>query len=187
MLTFIGFYALRTTGDLSLKLDGIYPTEYIATSMVVLGSMIFFVSFCGCCGAIRESECLLNLFSLALVFISIFQLVMALYACFNNEDIQNGVEKAWNTVWTGRSSELNANAIRGIQKYIGCCGDQGIKSYSDIISKQSHDCDVRSFGNGCRSALKDYFRDSSSVISYISLTMALVEVNILSKFTFGPL
>lgn len=182
MLAFCGVYALKKTGDLSLKLNDVNPTEYVATSMVVLGSLIFFIAFCGCCGAIRESECLLNLFSLALVFISIFQLVMALYTCFNKDDIQNSIEKSWSTLWIGRkSNQLNEDAIHAIQNYIGCCGDKGINSYSsddNIKTRQAHDCDVRNFSNGCRSALREFVHDSSSIISYISLAMALVEVKI---------
>lgn len=168
---------MKKTGDLSLKLDNVNPTEYVATSMVVLGTLIFAISFCGCCGAIRESECLLNLYSLALVFVAFFQLVMALYTCLYKDDIRNGTEKAWNTLWDGKSSELNTKAIREIQKFISCCGDSGITSYPISISRgPASDCEFKNYARGCRNALKEYVTDSSSIISYVSLTMALVEV-----------
>lgn len=175
-MAFIGVYTLKTTGDLSLKLDNTNPVEYVATSMVVLGSLIFAVSFCGCCGAIRESECLLNLYSLALIFVSIFQLVMAIYTCMYKEEIRSETEKAWNHLWDDRStSELHAKAIREIQKHVKCCGDTGINSYAITLARSTNNCEFKYYAVGCKRALKDFVTDKSTSLSYISLLMAVIE------------
>jgi CD63 antigen len=166
---------LKATGDLTKALDTINDTEYFAVSVIVLGAFIFLVSFCGCCGAIRESECFLNLYALALIFIAIVQVVIALYSCFYNEEIQKRVEDCWDKLWAGKSVEINSRAIAEIQNYVECCGDTGIQSWAP--EKPGDKCEMRFYSKGCRESIKAYVQDSSAVISYISLAMAIVEVN----------
>jgi CD63 antigen len=163
---------LKKSGELTEALDKTNETEYFAIAVIGLGALIFVVSFCGCCGAIRESECFLNLYSLALICIAILQMILALYTCLYNEEIQKGTETAWDTLWKGKSHEINLKTIEEIQKFVGCCGDTGVSSYVPDNNK----CEAKYYSKPCREEVKIYVKDSSSLISYVSFGMAIIEV-----------
>lgn len=177
VLVVAGSYALEKSDELTAALDKIDETKYFAITVIALGGLIFVVSFCGCCGAIRESECFLNLYALALICIAVLQMVLALYTCLYNEEIQKGMEKAWDTVWKGRSNEINIKTIERIEKFVKCCGDDGVNSYTPT----PHKCETLYYGKGCREETKNYIKNSSSLISYVSFGMAIIEVHIIEN------
>merc|ERR1712038_1284723 len=72
--------------------------------LVVVGCIIFFVAFFGCCGAIKENHCMTTTFAVLLGVIFLMEGGMAHY----NETGYEGVTKTWDVV----------------QREIGCCGTQ---------------------------------------------------------------
>ena len=52
--------SLSTLIDMNIPLEFIYTGAYF---MIGVGSFVFFVGFCGCCGAMRESAIMLGIVS----------------------------------------------------------------------------------------------------------------------------
>lgn len=43
--------------------------DYAVYVLIAFGAFIFLVGFCGCCGALRESKCLLGFVSNTMIFL----------------------------------------------------------------------------------------------------------------------
>lgn len=62
----IGGIALKKIGDAKHVFDDSNHPGYIAACVITLGALVFVIAFFGCCGAIRESVCLMNLVSISM-------------------------------------------------------------------------------------------------------------------------
>lgn len=59
----IGGIALKKIGDAKHVFDNSEHPGYIAACVIALGALVFVIAFFGCCGAMYESICLMNLVS----------------------------------------------------------------------------------------------------------------------------
>lgn len=140
--------------------------------------------FTGCMGSLRESQCLLNLYSLCLLAIVVLQIVLAIFVFLYNTDIQQAANRGWDRLWAGRtSSELNRQTIDSIQKAVECCGSSTFLDYGTTLPQSCCPSDS-SFCNqlvaykvGCQYKIKNVVQDSASLIAYMSIAMAVVEVS----------
>lgn len=130
------------------------------------------------------SECLLNLYSLCLLVVVILQVLLAIFVLVYNEDIKKGAYRGWDRLWEGKTySELNRSAIDQIQRALECCGSQSFLDYgitmpSSCCSPDAQLCNqLTSYHVGCKSKVKTIVEDSASWIAYLSIAMAVVEVN----------
>ncbi|XP_076663638.1 tetraspanin 6 isoform X2 [Andrena cerasifolii] len=93
--------------------------------LIVIGSIIFVISFFGCCGAIRESHCMTITFASILLFILIIQVAVAVYAfvVFKNTDNQISIKSTYTNIFNEypRNAE-EAEIVNIIQSSLKCCG-----------------------------------------------------------------
>jgi len=95
----------------------------------VIGGIILFIAFMGCCGTLRESKCMMMTYSTFLGIILILEVALAVGIYMNQDDI-----KTW--VKDGLEKSLkeynNDDTIRQVwddmQKNLKCCG---VNSYAD--------------------------------------------------------
>ncbi|KAH7644165.1 cd81 antigen-like protein [Dermatophagoides farinae] len=104
-----------------------YVTPFIA--LLILGALMTIIGFLGCCGAIRESKCLL------LMYISICLILCVLSGAFLFWTIRNG-EKVRERIRLDTTKLIKRNYGTGntnatemlvdrIQRYFSCCGIMG--------------------------------------------------------------
>lgn len=133
-------------------------------------------------GSLRESQCLLNLYSLCLLTIVVLQVLVAIFVFLYNTDIQQAAFKGWERLWLGKETPLNNQTISQIQKTIECCGNSSFLDYGNAFPKsccpQTADiCTTQlTFKTGCRQQIKNVIENSSSLIAYTSIAMAVFEV-----------
>lgn len=116
--------------------------EIVPILVLILGSVIFTISFFGCCGAIKESQCMVSTVSFLslvkftsipnisfqyaffLLVLVVAQIVLAVFAFMYTEDLADAARKGFDTLWNGkeRNDESSIQAINGIQKGLQCCG-----------------------------------------------------------------
>jgi len=182
-LMVVGGIALKKVGDVKQVFeDGDHP-GFFPAAIIALGALVFIIAFFGCCGAIRESQCLLNLYSLCLLAVVVLQVLLAIFVFVYNQDIQQAAFKGWDRLWAGRQvSQLNSQAIDQIQRAIECCGsstflDYGLQIPASCCSKDAQLCNqLTSYHIGCKAQIKNVVQNSASWIAYLSIAMAIVEL-----------
>jgi CD63 antigen len=179
----VGGVALKKIGDVKHVFeDGDHP-GFFPAAIIALGALVFVIAFFGCCGAIRESQCLLNLYSLCLLAVIVLQIILAVFVLVYNHDIQVAAFKGWDRLWAGRDvSELNRRAIDQVQRTIECCGSN---SFLDWLNQAPASCCPSDSGScttftmyktGCKQQIKTVIQNSASWIAYLSIAMAIVEL-----------
>lgn len=104
------------------------PSYYSGVYLfLIVGSLMFIVGFLGCCGAIKESQCMLVLFFCFLVIILVAEISAGIWAYSNSEQLEElvrenvkiTVQQEYGVVHT-RTSTFDE-----IQQGLKCCGANG--------------------------------------------------------------
>lgn len=93
---------------------------------IVVGSVVFVTAFLGCCGAIKESPCMLTTFAIILLTIFIVQVAIAVYAFLKIKDkatFEADINKGLNEVFSNYTK--GHEAIDVTQRWLECCGVNG--------------------------------------------------------------
>jgi len=149
--------------------------------VVVLGSIIFTISFFGCCGAIRESQCMMTMYALMLFVLVVLQIVVAVYAFMYTEELATAARNGFGTLWTERNDMRSAKAIDGIQQALQCCGSSGPADWGsnvpDSCCASNASCSVNTaFSGGCGDTLFDLVNSSGKLIAWIAIVFGAFEL-----------
>uniref|UniRef100_A0A1B6LIB3 Tetraspanin n=1 Tax=Graphocephala atropunctata TaxID=36148 RepID=A0A1B6LIB3_9HEMI len=119
MLTDPTFY-MSMAQDESSYYTGVYL-------FLIVGTLMFIVGFLGCCGAIKESQCMLVLFFCLLLIILVAEISAGAWAYSNSEQLEQLVqESVKNTVQKEYSViDSRTQTFDAIQQGLGCCGANG--------------------------------------------------------------
>lgn len=115
-------------GQEILGSEGSSTSAYIAVDILIaVGATIMILGFLGCCGAIKESRCMLLLFFIALLLILLLQVAAGILGAafksesenFLNETLYQNVE-----LLSGTDSSAKAfqKALTEFQEQFKCCG-----------------------------------------------------------------
>lgn len=162
--------------------------------LIVIGAIIFTVAFFGCCGAIRESHCMIVTFAVFLLTILVIQLAVGIFAFVQlkgqeDKSVRESLTKTFNKYY---SNENSGQTIDFFQSTFQCCG---VDSYKDYQSKFGNDtipwsCCTHAesdskatcqgnmgsvFQHGCVSALVDFLKKSGKVLGGVAIGIAAVE------------
>ncbi|KAK3791516.1 hypothetical protein RRG08_061529 [Elysia crispata] len=114
--------------------DATDDDQFLKTAAYILiafGAFVFLVGFCGCCGAIRSSKCLIGLYITFLVVVFAGELAAGIYVAIYSEDASDKLDQ-------GLTKSIKNNYIEGskvasawdvVQKELECCGGHGYKDY----------------------------------------------------------
>uniref|UniRef100_A0A8K9WPD0 Tetraspanin n=1 Tax=Oncorhynchus mykiss TaxID=8022 RepID=A0A8K9WPD0_ONCMY len=129
--------------------------------LIIAGSLVMLVGFFGCCGAIRESQCLLGSFFACLLIIFGAEVAAGVFGFLNKdkiiEDVQNYYIKSYND---------NKNNNTMIQN-----------SYHKVVSTLT----LKHFFSGeknddCEVGIKEFFNSKLYIIGYVGIGIAGVMV-----------
>lgn len=187
--------ALIVVGSIPLfRIDDIrdlYPEHeptIIPIAVIVLGSIIFVISFFGCCGAIRESQCMVSTYAFFLFVLVILQIVVAVYAFLYTEDVANSMSRAFDDLWNSMNNNDAAarEAVNGIQRALQCCGRTGPSDWTNSSAGQipTSCCNdglttctaATAFPNGCGTVLHDAVYGSGMLIAWIAVVFGALEL-----------
>jgi len=172
--------------------------------LVVVGCLIFIVTFFGCCGAIKESYCMTMTFSilLALVFLLEFGAGIAAYMLRNDVDTiiegnmskslmhygetnYDGVTKTWDVV----QHELRCC---GAEEYTdwanttfgkngdsvpdSCCVTDAPTCGEGILALPADEIDQKIFPRGCKDGFEKLIAENVAYIGSVGIGVALIQV-----------
>uniref|UniRef100_UPI00358EC803 CD63 antigen-like n=1 Tax=Myxine glutinosa TaxID=7769 RepID=UPI00358EC803 len=99
--------------------------------LIVVGSVIFIVAFFGCCGAVRESRCMLGTFIGLLVIILVVEIAAAIAAFVYKDRVKGLVDTELKKSLDSYPTKKK-KLIDDLQHDMQCCGAQGYKDYEDL-------------------------------------------------------
>ncbi|XP_063350804.1 tetraspanin-33 [Pelmatolapia mariae] len=102
-----------------------------ALLLIVVGSVMFLITFLGCFGALRNTICLLKMFLGLLVAILLLQIAAAFVGYFFTHTVMERTERLMmKAIERYREDQDLENAIDFIQKKFQCCGVESYKNWS---------------------------------------------------------
>ncbi|KAK0154774.1 CD9 antigen [Merluccius polli] len=144
--------------------DGAPDTFFIGVYiLIVAGSLVMLVGFFGCCGAVRESQCLLGSFFACLLIIFGAEVAAGVFGFLNKdkiiEDVQNFYSNAYN-------DNNNGTLINSYHKVLNCCGTKTLPCTDLPESKD------------CEEGIAEFFNSKLYIIGYVGVGIAGVMVSI---------
>ncbi|KAM3926374.1 tetraspanin-8 isoform 2-T2 [Leptodactylus fuscus] len=154
--------------------------------MIAVGSIIMVLGFFGCCGAIRESRCLLLLFFIGLFLILALQITAGILGIVYKPQLESKINQTLHDLipLDNKNPELQ-QALEKIQEESKCCGIvNGIKDWGSAQPKSClcnsltdpSQCKGPYYKQTCSSVFVDYYKKNLLIIIGIAFGLAIVEL-----------
>ncbi|XP_077261670.1 23 kDa integral membrane protein-like [Temnothorax americanus] len=160
-----------------------------AITLIVIGCIIFVIAFLGCCGAIRESHCMIVTFACLLLAILIVQVAIAIYAFVkvkNSGDINFKDVYAKDLFYKYGEGHLEeTEVVDTIQNWFKCCGVDGPQDFPVTLRRpipgsccgKESTCDpLSAYQKGCSDVLEEMFKYSLTILGGVALGIAAAEL-----------
>uniref|UniRef100_A0A8D2ZZC0 Tetraspanin n=1 Tax=Scophthalmus maximus TaxID=52904 RepID=A0A8D2ZZC0_SCOMX len=121
--------------------------------LIGAGSLVMLVGFFGCCGAVRESQCLLGSFFACLLIIFGAEVAAGVFGFLNKDKIIEDVQNFYSTTYNENN---NSTLIVSYQKVLNCCGTSATPD--------------------CETGIKDFFNSKLYIIGYVGIGIAGVMI-----------
>ncbi|XP_069620705.1 tetraspanin-8 [Ranitomeya imitator] len=154
--------------------------------MIAVGAIIMVLGFFGCCGAIKESRCLLLLFFIGLFLILALQLTAGILGIVYKPQLEEKVNKTLQELLPlSKQSEDLQQALEKIQEESKCCGIiNGPKDWGNTPPKsckcnpttEGDKCNLGFYKQTCASVFVDYYKSHLIIIIGIAFGLAAVEL-----------
>ncbi|XP_015261199.1 PREDICTED: tetraspanin-8 [Gekko japonicus] len=168
--------------------DSMFSGVYL---LIAVGSIIMVLGFLGCCGAAKESQCMLLLFFIGLLLILLLQVVAGILGAVYKSE----VESAINATIQEEVNQLKTDAtfqaqFREFEKENKCCGLlngekdwQGSVTIRDGCACLSADVGTSVCASGtnkytksCKDIVIDFFKNHMIILMGIAFGLAFIEV-----------
>ncbi|XP_049823661.1 23 kDa integral membrane protein-like [Aethina tumida] len=139
---------------------------------IVLGSIIFIISFLGCCGAYSSNYCMLNSYAFILLVILLLQVALGIYTFIqvkDKDDFKQKINSAFKNLYIEADSG-NENAkkiINLIESEFDC------KGYSTTLSEIGS---LLGITKKCDEMFYDWLNNSANVIGIVLLSLVATEI-----------
>lgn len=152
----------------------LYIGAYI---LIGVGVIMMIIGFIGCCGAIRESQCLLASFFICLFVIFAVLLGAGIYAILAKESLDKFVtDMLDNGVKNYHDSSTSQVLMDNVQEDFKCCGStRGFEDYqkSSYFPKS---CLKAYYNTPCKDKLVRYFTEYMMIIAGVAIGVAIVMI-----------
>ncbi|KAK2579293.1 hypothetical protein KPH14_008251 [Odynerus spinipes] len=193
MIISVGTTIYAVYEDFSHFLDPSYFSP--ATLLIVVGIFVFIIAFFGCCGALRESTCMVLVFAVSLSFVLIMELSAAIAAYALQDSVKSLLENKINITMHEYETNVEArSAVDFMQSRLHCCGYNGTSDWNGILSDKENsqgvpdsccawdmitnnetDCAV-AYSTGCISRLSIIIHRSALYIGTGAVAIALIQM-----------
>ncbi|XP_027002454.1 tetraspanin-2a [Tachysurus fulvidraco] len=158
----VGLWLRFDTSTASLLRGDEAPETFFFAVYILIGAggIMMLVGFFGCCGAVRESQCLLGLFFSCVLIIFATEVAAGVYGFLNKDEIIKEVQNFYNTSVKNNSTTIYHN----YHDILECCSsDSG-----------SFPCPVNA--KDCNQAIQDFFNERLFIIGYVCIGIAGIMV-----------
>ncbi|XP_069703024.1 CD63 antigen-like [Periplaneta americana] len=164
-----------------------------AVLLIAIGCIVFAVAFFGCCGALRESTCMVMMFAVLLGVVFVLELAAGLAGYL----LQEGLKDYLVTTLTdampqyGHDTEIT-ETIDFMQSRLQCCGLDSYKDWDGKLDRTTegvitfqnmtlpHSCVTDDseyiYGNGCLSRMEYVVGQSAVMLASAAISIALLQL-----------
>ncbi|XP_022823982.1 leukocyte surface antigen CD53-like [Spodoptera litura] len=162
----------------------IIDIRVLTISVIVLGCIVFVIAFCACCGAIRESKCMLGFYAACMAILAALKIYITVvifsFLGHTMETISRWLDTAF------RNTDLEP-VFNGMEILFQCCGTNGTSSYTaagrlipvsccpNPNAQNPPPCDSANAYGGCTDKLSDYFDTFGEAIGGVLIVVIIVE------------
>lgn len=182
LLVVLGALSLHATAPLSQIGNQLGSSAIV---LLVAGIVIFVIAFYGCCGAVRESHCMLVTFAVLLLVIIVVQVVACVLAfVFSSQahdEVAQGINKLFENARQG-DDKLAGEAVDYFQKNLQCCGTNGPAFWGITVLRPSccggqTGCTlVTSYQDGCKQKIEEFLVKNGKIVGGVAIGVAVVEL-----------
>ncbi|XP_069844772.1 tetraspanin-8 [Dipodomys merriami] len=164
--------------------------------LIAVGAIIMILGFLGCCGAVKESRCMLLLFFISLLLILLLQIAAGILgAAFKSESVRMLNETLHRDVKllseSGEDGKEFREAVSSFQKELQCCGlingaadwgnnFQQISSSCECPNTSTDTCTIYEgkyvYKQTCISLIKDAVEKYIIIIIGVAFGLAVIEI-----------
>ncbi|XP_043283337.1 CD63 antigen-like [Venturia canescens] len=161
--------------------------------MIIVGIIVFLVSFFGCCGAVKENHCMIITFSVLLLLIFALELGAGISGYMMRAEVGRMLQNRMNATMPLYKTDPDVQRSWDIMQHdLQCCG---INSSSDWWVSQykepnlpatccteipaNEQCDyngIRVSNDGCMAKLKNTIEDKAVILGAVGIGIALVQL-----------
>nr|QXL43071.1 CD63 antigen [Nephotettix cincticeps] len=179
----------------NLEYDDVLEEDYITAPnvLIFLGCFVFLVSFFGCCGAIRESHCMIFTFSVFMSAICIAEVAIGatgyMLKAEASEVLTNGLNA---TMSEYKKSAETTEFWDNLQGGLSCCGTKNYTDWMNILGELPMTCCTSKKGavgvttcgitspelhrTPCIVALGNIVKENSSTIGFTGLGIGFIQL-----------
>ncbi|XP_055296819.1 23 kDa integral membrane protein-like isoform X2 [Sitodiplosis mosellana] len=160
--------------------------------LIVAGCVVFLIAFLGCCGACKESTCMIFLYSIIVILIVAFEVGIIVAAYVKRNDVENIVDKKLNyTLHKVNEIDTFAASWHLLQTELKCCGIKGPEDWDGILPGQNSlpaSCCLREKGaqcskgdasvqkDGCKAKFLDYLKSNLVTVAGVGIGVAVIQL-----------
>ncbi|XP_063073726.1 CD9 antigen-like isoform X2 [Engraulis encrasicolus] len=148
--------------------------------LIVAGALMMVVGFLGCCGAIRESPCMLGLFFFFLLLIFAAEVAAGIWGLSNKDKVVDDIQKFYKETYTNyiaTKQEALKGTLKAIQFGLDCCGLTGTgveAALQDLCPKKEG---LEAFvTTSCPAAIDEMFNGKLSVIGGVGIGIGVIMI-----------
>ncbi|XP_062314476.1 tetraspanin-2 [Osmerus eperlanus] len=146
--------------------DGAPDTFFIGVYILIgAGSLVMLVGFFGCCGAVRESQCLLGSFFACLLIIFGAEVAAGVFGFLNKDKIIEDVQSFYIKTLDDNNNNNSTGVLTSYHNVLKCCGTT------------ERPCpDAPEETKTCEAAIEEFFNTKLYVIGYVGIGIAGVMI-----------
>lgn len=161
-----------------------FEANSVPIAILVLGCVIFIISFLGCCGAIREDSCCTMTYSVLMLVLFLAQVALVILVWTQRAKFLNYMDKVVNTIW--KQQKTDQKVMDALQLTFNCCGLSSAADYTlNLDSVPNSCCGANAITcnmlealkkPGCEEAFISFWDKSINIVRYAGLGVAAVEL-----------
>ncbi|XP_038642426.1 CD63 antigen [Scyliorhinus canicula] len=193
-LFWISGIALIVVGILvQTKVNGTLHITSVAASgapivIIIVGVVINFVAFFGCCGAWKENYCMVTTFAVLLILIFLVEIAAAIAGYVFKDQIRGVFERSFNETMRNYNSSGNAANIDNLQKQFHCCGSAHYTDWFPPRQVPDSCCKVPAtncgrnvtatniYQEGCVNVINTWLKNNIVIVAGVALGIALFQL-----------
>lgn len=162
--------------------------------MIIVGVIVFLVSFFGCCGAVKENHCMIITFSVLLLLIFALELGAGITGYMMRGEVGNMLGNRLNDTMRQYGSSDDIRRSWDIMQHdLQCCGMNSPADWSRVgfventvpescckeVPSQGSKCDVNSIhvnGDGCMMKLQYAIENNAMILGGVGIGIALIQL-----------
>ncbi|XP_053505761.1 CD9 molecule b isoform X1 [Ictalurus furcatus] len=147
--------------------------------LIVAGALMMVVGFLGCCGALRESQCMLGLFFIFLLIIFAAEVAAGIWGLSNKDKIVQEVKQFYEQTYTTyqlTKQPALKETLTVIQLGLQCCGPTGtvFDGAADTCPKKEGLAQL--ITTSCPAAIDDLFNSKMHIIGGVGIGIGVIMI-----------